>query len=389
MRSSLRLSLALLVLVPAAAAAGGPEPPRLFERWWQQAGPRAAAAPPGCEEGVQPSGALFRICQPALVPWSGELVLYAHGYTSPRSPLALPEEADLFGPVFALRGHAFGVTSFRSNGLVVQDGLLDLAELLEIFTARFGAPSRVWLIGASQGGLIATLALERGPELYAGALAMCAPVGGFAGQVDYFGDFRVVFDALFPGLLPPSAVDVPTELIAGWDPHYDANVRPVLDDPASAPRVDALLAVTGAAWDPAVPTSREGTASDLLWYNVHATGDAVVRLGGQPFENLARLYAGSSLDAEINAGAARHAADAAARAALVAYETTGAPVGPVVTLHTTLDPIVPYRHSVEYAAKLEAAGALHEHRPVERYGHCNFEPLELIGAFDRLEALGR
>jgi pimeloyl-ACP methyl ester carboxylesterase len=38
----------------------------------------------------------------------------------------------------------------------------------------------VWLVGASQGGLIATLALERGPELYAGALAMCAPIGGFA-----------------------------------------------------------------------------------------------------------------------------------------------------------------------------------------------------------------
>jgi hypothetical protein len=218
---------------------------------------------------------------------------------------------------------------------------------------------------------------------------MCAPIGGFAGQVDYFGDFRVVFDALFPGLLPPSAVEVPAELLAGWAERYEAAIRPALEDPASAPRVDALLAVTGAASDPGDPASREQTANGLLWYNVFATGEAGGRLGGQPFDNLSRVYAGSGLDAEINASAARHGADPAARAALAAYETSGTPVGPVVTLHTTLDPIVPYRHSLEYVARLDAAGALHEHIGVERYGHCDFEPLELVGAFDRLLALGR
>jgi len=385
MRIAHRASLALLVLLHGVAAVA--EPPRLFERWWSEAGPRAAAAP-GCEEGVQPSGALFRLCEPVLF-GSGDLVLYAHGYTSPTAPLALPEEADLLGPVFTLRGSGFGVTSFRSNGLSVQDGVLDLAELLDLYTARHGAPTRVWLVGASQGGLIVSLALERRPDLYSGALAMCAPVGGFAGQVDYFGDFRVVFDALFPGLLPPSAIEIPAELIAGWDETWEASIRPVLADPASAARVEALLAVTGAASDPADAASRERTANGLLWYNVHATGEATARLGGQPFDNLTRLYSGSSLDAEINAAALRYAADAAARSALVDYETTGRPIGPVVTLHTTLDPIVPYRHSVEYAARLEAAGVLHEQRSVERYGHCNFEPLEVIGAFDALLGLGR
>lgn len=378
------IPLALAVLLPLGA---GAEPPRLFERWWSQAGARAAAVPPGCEEGVQPSGALFRICEPGFLPWNGDLVLYAHGYTSPAAPLALPEEADLLGPVFTLRGQAFAVSSFRSNGLSVPDGVLDLAELVDVFTARVGPPRRVWLVGASQGGLIVTLALERRPELYAGALAMCAPVGSFARQVDYFGDFRVVFDALFPGRIPPSAVEIPPDLLAGWDAHYEANVRPALEDPASAPLVDALLAATGAAADLADPASREETASGLLWYNVNATGEGAVRLGGQPYDNLTRVYAGSSMDALINAAAARYAADPVARAALAGFETTGAPVGPVVTLHTTLDPIVPYDQSLAYVAKLEASGAVHEHRSVERYGHCNFEPLELIAAYDRLLAL--
>jgi pimeloyl-ACP methyl ester carboxylesterase len=376
---------AALVLLSFAGAASAAEPPRLFDHWTAEL--QAAAAPAGCEDGVQPSGALYRICEPLLLPWTGELVVYAHGYTSPTSPLELPAEADLLRAVFNLRGQAFAVTSFRSNGLSVLDGVLDLAELVQVFTERSGTPSRVWLVGASQGGLIATLALERSPELYSGALAMCAPLGSFARQIDYFGDFRVVFDALFPGLIPPSAVAIPPELLAGWSELYESAVRPALEDPARSARVAALLAATAAASDPGDPASREATASDLLWYNVFATGEAAARLGGQPFDNIGRLYAGSELDGEINAAAARHAADAAARAALIGYETSGAPVGPVVALHTTLDPIVPGWQSLEYGAKLQAAGAVHEVVTIERYGHCNFEPLEVVGAFDRLLAL--
>ena len=49
-----------------------------------------------CEEGTQPSGALYRICVPDLLPWNGDLFLCAHGYTSVTSPLALAPETGLF-----------------------------------------------------------------------------------------------------------------------------------------------------------------------------------------------------------------------------------------------------------------------------------------------------
>jgi pimeloyl-ACP methyl ester carboxylesterase len=325
-----------------------------------------------------------------FTPWTGDLVLYAHGYTAPHSALTIPSEADLFAGVFGLSGRAFAVTSFRSNGLVVQDGIQDLQELLELFIAEHGAPGRVYLIGASQGALIATLALERRPEFYDGALALCGPLGSFEAQVDTFTDFRVVFDYFLPGLLPPSATEVPDTLIEDWSEVYGTSIRPLVLDPAQAATLDQLFGVTGAAFDVAAPETRENTVSGLLWYNVNASQDAATRLGGQPYDNADRRYQGSVDDTALNAGVVRFVADPLARAQLQSlYETTGLLERPLVTLHTTGDEIVPYSQSTRYAEKVAA-----QHRTpfldpitVDRYGHCEFEPLEILGAFDRLVRL--
>ena len=134
-RSTLVAAVALAALAGDSAASSQQ---RLFARWWEQAGVRAAAAP-GCQEGTQPNGALYRICMPLGVAWNGELVVYAHGYVAASAPLALPEEADLLGPAFTLSGRAFATTSYRSNGAVVQDGIADLEELLTIFGSQQSA----------------------------------------------------------------------------------------------------------------------------------------------------------------------------------------------------------------------------------------------------------
>ena len=59
---------------------------------------------------------------------------------------------------------------------------------------------------------------------------------------------------------------------------------------------------------------------------------------------------------------------------------------PIVTLHTTLDPAVPYFHKDAYAQVVDQAGASDwlAQIPVERYGHCNFTPEEVLGAFTAL-----
>jgi len=384
----LRTLTAIAILGLGASVSA--QPPAPFAAWRERAEVGAKAAV-GCREpGTQPSGALYQICTPVLIPWNGELVVYAHGYAAPGTPAALPAEVELLAPAFTLPGRALAATSFRESGFAVAEAIAALAALLDVVAAELGTPSRVYLVGASQGALVATLAVERQPELYDGALAMCGPLGGASVQVDYMGDFRVVFDFLFPGLLPPSPVQVPPELIEGWEAHYREVVQPRVFEPVRAADVADLLAATGAAFDAEDGTTVEQTVSGLLWYNVHATNDLAARVEGQPFDNLAREYAGSRDDAGLNEGVARFGAEPLARAVMAErYDATGFLTRPLVTLHTTGDEIVPYRHAALFDEKVRSAGSgdLHDHEAIPRYGHCNFDGLEVVAAFGRLVAL--
>lgn len=340
----------------------------------------------GCANGTLDGGALYRVCFPAA--WNGDLVVYAHGYVRPDLPLALPD--DIIGgvPVSAAvnaLGYAFATTSYRANGLVADVAVEDLLELDETVRARYRPdPSRTYIVGFSEGGLVAALALEREPDAYAGAIAACGPIGDFAFQVDYFGDFRAVFDYFFPGVLPGSPVASPAELQQNWESVYvPAVTAALLDDPVAT---GELLSVTGAPVDPTDPETIGETVIGLLWYSVYSTNDAQARLGGQPYDNTARVYQGSTDDAALNAGIARFTANPDARAALGRFETSGQIIRPVVTLHTTGDPIVPVAHQGLYAAKVEAAGAgaLLDEDVVARYGHCTFQQGELVSAFGTL-----
>jgi len=68
------------------------------------------------------------------------------------------------------------------------------------------------------------------------------------------------------------------------------------------------------------------------------------------------------------------------------YQTSGRLAVPLVTLHTTGDPIVPYWHEPLYSWKalLGGSGLLHANLPVIRYGHCRFEPAEAVVALGLL-----
>ncbi|MFL5494736.1 MAG: alpha/beta hydrolase family protein [Gemmatimonadales bacterium] len=341
----------------------------------------------GCHDGtLGMTPALYRVCFPDQ--WNGDLVVYAHGYVQPGASLALPDDrigqASISSVVNGL-GYAFATTSYRANGLVAADAVEDVADLTEEIRRLYRPdPNRTYVVGVSEGGLVAALAMERHADLFAGAVAACGPIGDFRRQIDYFEDMRVVFDYFFPGVVPGSAVDIPDSVRARWNARYAPAVSAALAADSSAAR--QILAVTGAPIDAADPTSAGQTVVGVLWYNIFATDDAQQRLGGQPYENAGRVYAGSDDDAALNAGVARHAADAAARANLESLETSGQLSIPVVTLHTTGDPIVPFLQEALYADRVAAAGAsgLLEQRAVTRYGHCAFQPDELLGAFDDL-----
>lgn len=408
--SLIAVLLALLVagaLVGSVAASGkagdrhrGPEPLDAARRAvgnsvGERQTPESSVSASNCEDGVQASGAHYRICTPTL--WNGDLVVYAHGYVASDRPVEIPEdqmvlpgtETTVDGVITSL-GYYFATTSYYTNGLAVRPALSDLVDLVHIFTTTKGIPEHVYLVGVSEGGLITTLSVEQHPEVYDGGLAMCGPYGDFQDQINHFGDFRVVFDYFFPDVMPGDPLSIPVSLKEEWATgFFTETVLPTITHPSNITKVNELLAVTDVSpYAYASPTSTD-SIEHLLWYNVFATNDGVAKLGGQPFDNADpyRWYSGSKDDELLNdpvEGVERIGADQAAQDEITTYyQTSGRLNVPLVTIHTTGDEIVPYRHALQYQAKTAsgASSLFHRHIEVKRHGHCNFTQGELIGAF--------
>jgi pimeloyl-ACP methyl ester carboxylesterase len=371
---------------------------------------QAATAYPRCAPnseqltGVSDGGALWFICVPKGT-WTGILVVYGHGYESPFDPAnrkvqAAPTFANLTNPVDGAylpdliegAGGAFGATTYRRTGLVAADGVEDAAAVALAAKAWYAAtaaqiaplqlpPLQIYMAGVSEGGLVTTLAVERHPGLFAGGLATCGPIGSFRMQTDYFGDFRTLYDYFFPDVLPGNTTNIPTALMTKWTSQFEPRALAAL---AQSPlNAGFLMNTSHAAFVPDLPQTVGLTTSGVLWYNVYAMENAKDILGGNPYDNQDKVYAGSGDDAALNANIHRYKASQTALDNLLAYETTGQLTRPLVSMHTTLDPVVPFQHEVLYGAKALSSGKF-SLVPVERYGHCNFTSAEVMGAFQLL-----
>jgi hypothetical protein len=361
---ALGIVLAMALLVPAAAGA------------------QTTPIPGPCVDDTLPSGAGSRICVPREG-WNQQLVVFAHGYVPANQPLDF-YHLSLGGLSLPLlvqsQGFAFATTTYRQNGLAILEGVEDIRELISAFTMQRGVPQRTFMTGVSEGGLVAALLLEQSRDTFSGGLAACGPVGSFRGQVNYIGDFRVLFDYFFPNVIPGTAIDVPADVPANWFTHYVPAIVGALQ--ANPARARELMRTSGAAHDPANPATMAQTAVNVLWYNVFGGTDAEDKLGGNPYGNQLRLYLGSSNDLRLNLRVQRFAASPAAVAKMTQYETTGRLKRPLITLHTKADEVVPFLHEPVYLAKVLLTG--HSGLlpvPVDRYGHCNFTTNELLTAF--------
>ena len=342
---------------------------------------------------VQGSGAIYRICMPSAELYNGDLVVWAHGYVPFNEPLEIPEDnlcgslndtSVCLNDLANILGFGFITTSYATNGLAIVPGVDDVVDLVRIFSELHGSPRRVYLVGASEGGIVTALAVERHPEAFDGGLSLCGPVGDFLLTTSYFGDFRVVFDYFFPDLMPGSATEIPESLVSGWDGHWQSVVRPAMVDRANRRRIMQLLRVTGAPWVRGDYDTVLRTIHDGLWYSVFATDDAVSKLGGQPFDNVDRQYRGSSDDDELNLRVQRVAAAPEAIATVDRlYQTTGLLSRPLITMHTDKDQQIPYEHETIYRQKVLDSGSegLHRNFKIRRYGHCSFDVVEALLAF--------
>lgn len=346
----------------------------------------AACVQSNLTTGNQKDGANYVLYMPETSCWNGNMVVFAHGYVQPGLPIGVPQDQLTIGGLslpatFNQLGYGFAASSYNKNGLAIVQGVHDTEDLVQDILQPALHPHRVYLIGASEGGLVTVLSAEQLGHVYNAAGAACGPIGSFQGQINYFGDFRVIFDYFFPGVIPGSPVNIPTEVMTDWLTVYVPKIEAAL---AANPTAAAqLIKVTGAAVT-SDPTTVGETTIGLLWYNVFATNDAVATLAGQPYDNHNRIYLGSSNDFLLNLKVERFTASPTARAAVAAgYETSGRLAMPIVTLHTTLDPIIPYWHEPLYAAKTILAGAFLQRTPlpVVAYGHCAFSGTDVLTAF--------
>ena len=324
-----------------------------------------------------------------LVPqnWNGQLLVYAHGYAAPASPIALPntpEELQIFQAVTS-RGFAVAMSSYSQNGWAVREGAQDTQSLRDLFVARAGRqPTRTYLAGVSMGGLITVDLAESFPGKYDGALSICGVVAGAPAAFQRFGDGRVLFDYFFPGAIV-------TDLLHTPDIDYS------IGSPAFAAIATALAAGFAAPGNPTLQFASvaglTGTTPNELIYSAESLldnsfNDMLKRTQGHNFyDNTKTVYAGSANDTLLNARVQRYQAVPDAVDYVAKYYTpTGKISMPFMSLHTTEDPTVPFAQEAAFASVVSKAGASNflVQQSADRYGHCNLKPDEIVNSFQGL-----
>ena len=336
-------------------------------------------------------GALYAFFVPNN--WNGDVVYYAHGIVDAALPISLPtgdgfpEVRDALGPL----GYAVAYSSFSENGWAVKDGAESTHKLRGLFSNEVGKPNRSFLMGTSMGGLVAQNLAEKYARQYDGTLAMCAPLGGAIDEVNYIANVRVLFDALYPGVLPGDVLNVP----AGID----------LNTQVLGPALGAVMAnptglgiIARIRQTPLAGADGTELVTSLLYalaYDVRGIDDFLGRTQGHSmFDNSSTLYVAAApglLDdgvlAAVNAGVGRFTATPDAINYLDRYYIPDGNLGaPTITLHTTRDPLVPFFHEAEFArlvSQQQDTGRLLQ-RSVDRYGHCAFSTTEMVDAFQAL-----
>lgn len=120
-------------------------------------------------------GAKFVIAVPQE--WNKRLLIIAHGYRPVSVPLfaEFPLEKLAYARLLAI-GWLIACTSYRSNGLVYNEGVEDILNLHRYIEKKYGKPKQIFIQGISMGAVIGTLIAENHAEDFSGVLAMAFPL---------------------------------------------------------------------------------------------------------------------------------------------------------------------------------------------------------------------
>ena len=382
---------------PAAEAPPGrrrlvPDPPAGA---YQLEDPEFAPLPGASAEWGVIEGAGYRIEIPD--DWSGDLVLWAHGFSGLNEAGDGPSEELSFEmpdrELLLATGAAWATSTYRASGYVPGLGVDELLLVKDRAAELYGAPRRTFCVGGSMGGATAQLMAQEFPDEIAGAVAFCGALGNV-----WVADYLAAWHTLAMWFLgaPPPRADA-ASLIAWAAPLGVADGEGQLQLSADGERFAAVIEqlTGGPRWG-----FREGLAAQwnisfavgaLTWPGLIPAApfepgeriqidDSQVPIDTTGFEYAAR---GVDLDLErLNAEVVRVVSSPARRA----DPGVGAPSGrlevPLLCLKTTGDLFTPIHLDRDYQRLVAEAGygqnlAI---RAVRRAGHCTFAPLELVAA---------
>lgn len=104
-------------------------------------------------------GARYLILSPEKP--NGKVLLLAHGYRPDDAPLSAQFKTDdMMATTLSNEGWVIASTSYRRNGWIIDDAILDLSALKNQVAKIHGKASRTYVMGNSMGGQIAALAAE-------------------------------------------------------------------------------------------------------------------------------------------------------------------------------------------------------------------------------------
>ena len=380
-------ALAAIVATPGAAALGRPgiTPVPCPTQTWQFGDPKFEALPGAKAFFGSYDGGLYRVEIPDN--WKGELALFAHGFvpnTGERGSMLRVGNSPIREHLIT-EGVAWAASSYRCNGYVPGQGLLDTMALTDLFT-KFNtgrAPERVYLTGTSMGGHVTVLGMHEFPKAFAGGLAMC-PAG--PELFDFFAAVgaaaEVVTDTTVTLATMQSDLARMSEML-GKPPDYTERGRQL---------ASIEIRISGGPR----PFAVEGLASRFL-ANVNPAAIA----GGTTPANRAVMTThikysideGLGLTADaLDLRARRKALDAGVRSPKGPYEELvpfdGKLDRPLITMHGTGDLFVPIflEQTLKRAVMASGRQKLLTQRVYRVPGHCGFSQAEMINAFDGLAA---
>jgi alpha-beta hydrolase superfamily lysophospholipase len=353
--------------------------------------PEAIAAIATCYTTKLDTGAYLLAAVPRN--WNGNLIVFAHGGPGPIQPSPTYATGSLrrYGLEVKL-GYAWIASTYRYLGFGVQQSADDTDQARQYFIDRFGKPKRIIIHGASYGGLVGAMLIERYGANYDGAFFNSGMLAGAIAGYQFRADLRAVYQYYCKNLPRAGEPQYPI-----WRGLLD-EARMTLDELTA--RIDECTGVTKSAAVRtelqkknlanilAVGAFRESVLIRHMQYGTFNFRDiANITHGKSPFSNMHSIYRGSDDDEALNRGAIRFESDAAGIAALRAdAEPKAALAVPVMAIHSINDPQVSVSAEAFYRDLAKATGSAN--KLVQAYTdeneHTAQSDAEIAAALDSL-----